>query len=301
MGGVNRFYSGGGSWIIGASGLGEATGGVLRLPLGGGASVAFSSQPWPNRHRSRSIQKGAILVGPGLDLAGEGVGFGLPVAFYGGRPVFSTHASLEATDGGARKVFTMDAASTKRWSSRLLSGLPGPGALFDGWLMGNLSGMYRSRGFAQVVANGFWRLERSTGAIEHGFAPTRPRGSVSVEYAVAPGTIRVSVDPSGLSTGCERLCLMNELDARVFDSYDDSGGARLLGWRVGAWSPVDADWARFSARDGSTSFRLRRVEGARMFRGREIVPGHLSWAGLAYEVVAPLRGFGYAVEVGGPT
>ena len=88
--------------------------------------------------------------------------------------------------------------------------------------------------------------------------------------------INVVVDPTGLGPGCTRLSVMNELDAQVFDSYEDSSGLTLRGWRVEPWSPVEAEWARFSASNGSSSFRLGRVEGARLFRGREVVPGHLS-------------------------
>jgi hypothetical protein len=238
------------------------------------------------------------LTTAGIDVAGEGVGFGVPVAFIGGSFVYSTHAEVEETEEGARKTFEMDAVSTKRWGNRLLSGLPGPNVLFDGWLMGNLSPLYRSRGFAQVIANGFWRLERSTGAIKHNFSSTQTRGSVSVEYKVKDDSIIVAVDPTGLGPSCERLCLMNELDARVFDFYDDSDGLTLRGWRVGAWNPVEADWARFRASDDSTSFKLGKVEGARLFRGREVVPGHLSWAGLAYELKQPLRQFTYIVKIG---
>ena len=164
--------------------------------------------------------------------------------------------------------------------------------------MSNLSELYRFRGFAQLVANGFWRLERSTRAIEHGFTATNSKGNVSVDYTVEPSTLGISVDPSELSPGCERLCLMNELDTKIFDSYDDSDGIRLRGWKVGAWSPVEADWARFSAYDGSISFKLLKLEDVKMFRGREIVPGHLLWAGLAYDMGAPLHGFSYTVEIG---
>jgi len=115
------------------SGLEEAKTrrGFLSFPICGDASVIFSNLTWPSRHRSRSIQKGAIITGPSFDIAGEGVGFGLPVAFYAGRPVFSTHARLEATNRGVKKVFMIDAISRKNWSSHLLSRLPGPGAFFD--------------------------------------------------------------------------------------------------------------------------------------------------------------------------
>ena len=92
---------------------------------------------------------------------------------------------------------------------------------------------------------------------------------------------------------------MNELDARVFDSCEDPSGLALRGWRVRPWSPVEAEWARFSASDGSSPFRLGRVEGTRLFRGREVVLGHLSWVGLMYELRKPLRSFTYTIEIGG--
>ena len=134
--------------------MGTREGDAIRLRVRDN-KIVITGELWPHRQRSNGLQKGAILTTAVADIAGEEVGFGTPVAFICGSFVYSTHAKIEQIDKGARKTFEMDAVSTKRWKSRLLSGFPGPDALFDGWLIGNLSPLYRSRGLAQVVANGF--------------------------------------------------------------------------------------------------------------------------------------------------
>jgi len=238
-----------------------------------------------------------FLMTPHGDLTGEGLGFGSPIAFYDDRPVFSIHAHLKAGESGVTKTFALDAESTKKWSNNRLSGLPGPETIFDNRFTRNFAGLYRSRRMAQFVANGFWRFEQSTGMIYHGFKEAKPWGKVVIEYTIKPGMIIITVDPSKLCPGCKKLCIMNELDAEVFTVYDDSDGAHLNKGKIGAWSPIDAMWAKFSTPDDSISFRLSKVEPARMYRGREFVPGHLSWVGLTYEQTAPLKPFSYTVEI----
>ncbi len=234
---------------------------------------------------------------PQGDLNGEGLGFGSPIVFYRNRSVFSTHAHLQELEKGVIKTFTLDAESMKRWSNRHLSRLPSPEAIFNNRFTRYFAGIYRSQRIAQILANGFWRLEQSANLIDHGFKEAEPLGDVVIKYEIEPGVITIMVDPSRLSPSCEKLCIMNELDADVFTVYDDSNGAHLSKGEVGAWSPVDAKWARFSAEDDSISFRLSIVEYAKMYRGWELVPGQISWSGLAYEQIAPLRPFNYTVEI----
>jgi hypothetical protein len=275
----------------------ETESNLLSFNLCTGVLAAVSSWPWPHRLKSGPLQKGVFLTTPQGDLNGEGLGFGSPIAFYRDKPVFSTHAHLQALEDGAVKTFTLDAESTKRWSNLHLVGLPGPEAIFNNRLTRYFAGIYRSQRMAQIVANGFWRFEQSTSLIDHGFKKAENLGNVVVKYAIKPGVITIMVDPSKLSPCCRKLCIMNELDANVFTVYDDSDGAHLKKGEVGAWSPVDANWAKFSAPDGSMSFRLFRMESAKMYRGREFVPGHLSWSGIAYEQTAPLKPFSYNVEI----
>ena len=45
-------------------------------------------------------------------------------------------------------------------------------------------------------------------------------------------------------------------------------------------------------------FSLKRVDGARMFRGRELVAGCLAWSGLAYVLPPETKEFAYSIELG---
>ena len=133
------------------------------------------------------------------------------------------------------------------------------------------------------------------------FAAGPSFGTVLVRYTLADGqrTVAVAVDPSALSPGVTELVVMNELGARHFAHYWDAAGLLLDGPRIGSWDAVNAPAAGFRADDHAIGFALPNVAGARLYRGRELVGGRLSWAGFGYSLTPPacLR---YSLEITGP-
>ncbi len=75
-------------------------------------------------------------------------------------------------------------------------------------------------------------------------------------------------------------------------------GCVLKGNEIGSWDEIHADEATFQDPADGLSFTLKKVDGARMFRGRELVPGRLAWSGLAY-VLPPQRDeLAYSITIG---
>ncbi len=100
--------------------------------------------------------------------------------------------------------------------------------------------------------------------------------------------------PSG---GRDEVYMMNEQGANSFDIYRDSDGASLKKESIGTWEKVRAQEATFADSSRGISFTLRKVDEAKMFRGRELVPGKLAWAGLAYQLPQHATSFSYLVKI----
>ena len=122
-------------------------------------------------------------------------------------------------------------------------------------------------------------------------------GSVRAAYRITGSKIDVNIK-FPLIDGCTEKIVLNELGANWFDAYEDSDGLILKGNDIGSWDEVYAEYAAFYDHADGLSFTLKKVEGARMFRGRELVPGRLAWSGLAY-VLPPHRDeFTYSITIG---
>ena len=122
-------------------------------------------------------------------------------------------------------------------------------------------------------------------------------GSVSATYLITGSKVEVFLK-FPLIDGCTEKIVLNELGANWFDTYTDSDGCVLNGNEIGSWDEIFADEASFQDPADGLSFSLKAVMGARMFRGREIVPGRLAWSGLAY-VLPPQRDeLAYSIAIG---
>jgi hypothetical protein len=131
---------------------------------------------------------------------------------------------------------------------------------------------------------------RRTCGIETKFEKVASAGIVSIVNIIDARRrmIHVSVDMNNVKKeGRTEVNIMNELGANHFDTYRDSNGLFLRGNAIGTWDETFADEASFIDSRNKIAFTLNRVKGTRLFRGRELVEGRLSWSGLAYTL--PLR------------
>jgi hypothetical protein len=105
------------------------------------------------------------------------------------------------------------------------------------------------------------------------------------------GRLSVEIDTADLPERITSVMLMNEQGAHSFDRYFDTSGIILQGQSIGCWDEVTAPEAWFESRLNRVAFRLGQVNGARLFRGRELVGSRLAWAGFGYSFPASIQKF----------
>jgi hypothetical protein len=88
---------------------------------------------------------------------------------------------------------------------------------------------------------------------------------------------------------------MNEQGAHYFDSYHRDDGFSQHGAEIGCWDEVTAERAEFISDAEKLSFSLHQVEGAKLFRGRELVGDRLAWSGFGYSFSPKLERFKYQI------
>jgi hypothetical protein len=258
------------------------------------------------------LQKGLLLLDGEQEVGGEGVGFGVPILKRGARAVFPGSFRTTSHDTGSRPpgdppsltlTYRLDRLERLRGGKRSRRAL----APLD-LVRESLSLIYRRvpplrRPLTAVSTAGRRLLSVSTR-----FEETTPLGEVSVTYALPAaadwsGTrLVVTADLSGLPPSVTEVVLMNELGAADFDLYEESGRTEQAD-SIGAWDQVAAASARFRSSASGVWFELQSrpdpaAPGARLFRGREVAPGRLAWAGFGYSLRPGPATFTYTVRFG---
>ncbi len=252
------------------------------------------TNPGSGGYPSSKIQKGLVLALNGKDLSEEGVGFGLPVLKFGEKAVFP---------GSCRTEFE---AKMDRTTIR---------ADYDMNLIGRMTwmgGRIENRAF-YMLRNAQALLHRNcpwlrTG-LEMAYEPLRYAFGLKVLFERVPsaGKVRAAytvdgpafhVDLNILKKGaCTEIAIMNELGANYFDYYCDSDGLILQDKAIGSWQECSAEEASFIDRRDRISFTLKKKDGSRMFRGRELASRGLAWAGIAYMLPAETKRFSYTIRL----
>lgn len=284
-------------------------GGGLGLRLGSGEAAASAATRGlagsGSAYPTDRIPKAMTIEAAGLPLSEEGVGFGLPVVKRARETIFpSSFRVLDiASDLSRFSVkFEMDlvARLAPRSSSEGISrGLLGMRAFYA--LKAMVSAVHRqlpfTRGAITLMSGAILRVF----GLKTVFARAASLGSVRVDYVIdAPsGIVSVKADLRDLDgEGLRETVFMNEGGARFFSRYRDSSGVALEGDSIETWNPVEADRAAFICPSRGVFFEAERAPGARLFRGRELEEGRLSWSGFGFALPASARAFEYRLRVG---
>ncbi|MCZ7379981.1 MAG: hypothetical protein O8C64_00175 [Candidatus Methanoperedens sp.] len=256
----------------------------------------------PRDYPASRIQKGLVLVLENRDLSEEGIGFAVPVIKFGHESIFPGNACITTEKNGETTVVNIDydmnlvermvVKSRKKIDNK---------AFYK--IKEYFSRLHREYPqLRRILAQSSNSLRCACG-IETKFEKAVSAGIVSMMNIVdaRKGTIHVSVDMSKVKNeGCTGVNIMNELGANHFDSYRDSNGLFLRGNAIGTWDETFADEASFIDSRDKIAFTLNKVKGTRMFRGRELVEGRLSWSGLAYVLPRDIINFAYDIRIGAP-
>jgi hypothetical protein len=261
----------------------------LRMSRDGGSPPAFPTD---------SMSKGLTLEHDGLNLCEEGVGFGLPVLKQGLRAVFPGASRVTLSDPEGRHLrvqYTMNLRERLAPRGSFLNSRP---ADFLKEIAGQL---HRAYPFARGMLNSISGFAYNALGIRTVFEQGRSVGVFLMDYWFDPskGEIRMALDASGIQRdGVTELILLNEQGASSFIEYSDSEGTRLSARDIGTWVPVTASEASLRSPVHQVRFSVQSIPGARLYRGREVAPGRLAWAGFAYLLPGCAVTFRCSVVVG---
>ena len=270
---------------------------ITSLP---GISLRFASVPEAGgKYATSHLQKGFLLVADGKVLAEEAVGFGVPVLKRGLQAVFPGGMTFTTSSRGdvleIAAVFSLDLE--ERFTRTDSNSVGGP--LFYR-LKNQMAALIRRVPLLRPVLTGTSSLLRAL----FGWRTTYERAGfqipVQMTYCIdrTTGKMSVTVDLSNLENrGVTEAIVMNEQGAHFFDRYREAGGSRLFGKRIGTWDAVVAEAAAFECPAAQVAFKLARVEGAHLYRGRELVGSRLAWSGFGYSFQPGMKIFQYELTL----
>jgi hypothetical protein len=134
------------------------------------------------------------------------------------------------------------------------------------------------------------------------YAPAEFSCRLRLDYLIDPGTgkIKIRLDGGDELQKVSEIILMNEQGGHIFNQYCDALGVALCGDEIGCWDAVHAAQAEFISRERGVAFSVPYVEGAALFRGREVIGRRLAWAGFGYSFSPGLQDFGYEIALRHP-
>lgn len=269
---------------------------TIRLP--NQLSLRLYADSRPHCMETAAIQKGLVLMIDDEELIGEGIGFGVPVAKYKDKTYFSSCANVEILKGKSRsdfslrKTFILDAVSRKKFRKSIYIN-----DKFYSKAHKTFEKLYLPNKKLAKLFNLAMEF-REVAQIKTSFEKVKPRGKVDVRYKIQSSTIKVSADFSDLSLeGCQKLLVLNEQGAKVFERYVDTSGLMLAGNEIGAWDPVAAKEAIMQNVKKQIEFSLNRSNEAALFRGWEQTKNRFSWAGLSYSLKPSIGMFEYFINL----
>jgi hypothetical protein len=248
---------------------------------------------------TNQLRRGFLLFHHGQDLSEEGVGFGVPVLKRGFQTVFPGDIDLEVKQNDAvlelTAIFKMNLVER---ISRPSKGIVKSRSVYNA--KNSLAALIRSIHLLRAPLTGVSNLLRGTLGWETTFEEAGLCSYLRMVYTLDgySGLVNAIADTSDLvDKGLTEVIIMNEQGARCFDQYMDSNGILLRGKEIGCWDRVSAKEASFISNAHQVAFTLTNVEGARLFRGRELVGSRLAWAGFGYTFPPTYERFTYELRL----
>jgi hypothetical protein len=270
------------------------------LSLNDGIGLHISSEtPIADGFPTGRIQKGWLLSCDGQDLSEEAVGFGLPIIKRGLQTIFPGMVQLSTDESSP--VPCLAARYTLNLEERLSKT---SGTSIDSPLIYRaknlLAGLIRGWPAMRRLLTGASNLLRAQFGLQTTYEVADFSTEILLSYTIIPaeGKLRVALNSQDLSSQkVSEIILMNEQGAHYFDQYQEDGGLARLSDQIGCWDEVSGSHAAFISRGNQLSFSLPRVEGARLYHGRELVGTRLAWAGFGYSIPPDQPRFSYEISI----
>jgi hypothetical protein len=273
----------------------------IKISLGNGVCVTIGNDSSDQiTYPTSGLQKGLLLVVDDLSVAEEAVGFGVPVLKKGLQTFFPGKVELTSfqKDHSHKVTAAYTLCRTEKISGvhhKLLQNY------FFYCMKNSAAALMRRvtplRGLLSAVSG----MLRGAFRLETVYEDSGLKATIIMHYSIEEnsGVVNVEADTASLDgNGVTEVIIMNEQGAHYFDCYRDSSGIFLKGDKIGMWDEVRADEACFESSAQKVFFSLGRENGARLYRGRELVGSRLAWSGFGYSFKPRAAGFRYAIKIG---
>ena len=272
----------------------------ITVPLFSGLALKFGSAlnsggPYPTAR----LQKGLLLSDGSQNLVEEAVGFGVPILKRGLQAIFPGDVMLTSrTSGSTQEVtanFKMDLVEriakpgTRTEKSRLIYAIKNI-----------LAGLIRRYPLVRSPLTALSNMLRATLGWQTIYDDAGFSATIELHYSIQPhtGNIMVEVHPAdGQIKDVTEVVIMNEQGGNYFDCYQDSSGLSLRGNEIGCWDEVTAEEASFISTVNKLAFSLKQVNGAKLYRGRELVGTRLAWSGFGYSFPPATQRFRFELNI----
>jgi hypothetical protein len=247
------------------------------------------------------IQKGLVLLFNDQDLSEEAVGFGVPVIKRGLQTIFPGGVELFPHDQSPSSKIT--ARYNMNLEERITKG--GSGLVNNRLVYASknvLAALIRNLPFMRGLLTHASNLFRASLGWETTYEPISFFTYLAFIYSIDAGREGIRIELIGenyIPQSISELIVMNEQGANHFDQYGDSNGTCLTGNKIGCWDQVTAAEASFISSRHQISFSLPQVNGAKLYRGRELIGTRLAWAGFGYSFPPNLENFNYTITLKG--
>jgi hypothetical protein len=266
---------------------------ALTVPISDHLSIRAYSDTKPHNWKIADLQKGLILVHEGIEMVGEGTGFGFPVVVYEDETFFPGSAKVfafrQAECFVIRKEYLMDRVGRNRFRNVAMENRKTRS------LSKYLANLYQSHRHLRFLSLKGLLMDFG---VRSNFVRSSPAGKVPVSFVISKNIVEINAKFDLLSRKKPlKVFMLNEQGSRFFRRYCDSSGTELFDKGIGAWDLVQPDWASLTTMRGEAGFRLWKKQNAVLRVGREFLDGSLDWVGLDYEVDPETKAFQYAVEI----
>ncbi len=248
------------------------------------AGLEFSSHiPSAASHEIDGVARGLGVYQEGRCIVGEGIGIGAPLALLNGRAIFPLDVENFQSGDRLTRRFHLNGLS-KKYVGKAPADVPYK------WIRSQLAPLYlkssRFRPFFKYLMT-----VRSLIGIKSQYRKIRSIGYVDIAYEHGSHEVRVQVDASRLAAN--KFLVANELNGQLFNRLTINNYVNLT--KIPPWLEIGGSEVRLTAPSLRLSFCLRRVEGCKMFAGREVLGKRLNWAGVSYLASPGMSRFGYEV------
>jgi hypothetical protein len=271
----------------------EATTTELAFPVSENLLIRLYADTKPHHQLITRTQKGLILFSNERELAGEGIGLGVPAIRYKDRTYFSGSSTLRfqqtRSHATAIKKFSLNLTTERTLRNITLE------TKATRKIKRSLDKLYMNHKHLRLLATE--NLLKQVG-IKRAFTQTKPVGTATITYNIDPPYIRTEAEFNLFQNAdLQKIYLLNEQGSTHFRKYYDSNGAVLFDEAIGAWEKVDASWACIYSVEDRFGFRLWKHKDAILHRGREFLHGTHDWIGLDYEADPENLHFDYDIEL----